>query len=148
MRRGIRIALDLGAKRIGIAKCDPDGILASPLEVCTPQEISIRLAALIAENEPLEVLVGLPLDLKGELGIAAYQILEVAKNLANENQQTVFRLIDERLTTRVARGQLQESGYTTRNDKGLIDAVAASVLLEDALEFERRSGKEPGQVLQ
>ncbi|MEY3697007.1 MAG: hypothetical protein RJA41_657 [Actinomycetota bacterium] len=148
MRRGIRIALDLGAKRIGIAKCDPDGILASPLEVCTPQEISNRLAALIAEYEPLEVLVGLPLDLKGELGIAASQILEVAKNLANENQQTVFRLIDERLTTRVARGQLQESGYTTRNDKGLIDAVAASVLLEDALEFERRSGKEPGQVLQ
>jgi putative Holliday junction resolvase len=148
MRRGIRIALDLGASRVGIAKCDPDAILASPLEVCRPDELSGRLASLIQELDPIEILIGLPIDLKGEIGLAATKALEIARKLVLENQKTVFRVVDERLTTRVARGQLQDSGYTTRNDKALIDAVAASVLLEDALEFERQSGKEPGQVLQ
>jgi len=147
MRRGVRIALDLGSNRIGIAKSDPDGILATPLEVCTPEELPSRLAEIVLEFEPLEILVGLPIDLKGQTGIAANNVIETASNLSLENPDVVFRLVDERLTTKVARGQLQKSGYTTRTDKALIDAVAASVLLEDALEYERRNEKPPGQVL-
>ena len=148
MRRGIRIALDLGSSRVGIAKCDPDGILATPIEVCNPEELPIRLTSLISEFEPLEVLIGLPIDLKGQSGVAADNVLQVATALAKANPEMIFRLGDERLTTKVARGQLRTSGYTTRTDKQLIDAVAASVLLEDALEYERRNQNPPGQVLQ
>jgi putative Holliday junction resolvase len=147
MRTGIRIALDLGTTRIGVAKCDRDGILASPVAVWHPEELQIQLAALVSEYEPIEILIGLPIDLRGEAGIAAQKVQEQAQVLATNNPDIAFRLVDERMTTRVARGQLRENGHTTRTDKNLIDAIAASVLLEDALAFERINGKAPGQVL-
>ena len=148
MRRGVRIALDLGAVRIGVAKCDPDGILASPVGVWHPDELQLKLSELLSEIEPFEVIIGLPTDLRGLSGQAAQDAEAQARVLFETFPNTVFRLVDERMTTRVARGQLRESGYTTRNDKALIDAIAASVLLEDALEYERRNDKAPGRVLQ
>ncbi len=147
MRRGVRIALDLGASRIGVAKCDPDGLLSSPVAVLKPEDLHNALNELIAEYDPIEVIIGLPIDLRGEHGVAAQAVIEQANAIATTHPKLDFRLVDERMTTRVARGQLRESGHTTRTDKGLIDAVAASVLLEDALEYERRNNKAPGQVL-
>lgn len=148
MRHGVRIALDLGLSRIGVAKCDPDGILASPLDVWQPADLESKLSILSQELNPIEIIVGLPVDLRGETGVAANKVKEQVQNLSSTMPALMFRLVDERMTTRVARGQLRENGHTTRTDKALIDAVAASVLLEDALEYERRNGTPPGQVLQ
>ena len=65
-RRGVRLGVDVGRARIGVARCDPDGLLATPVETVPRSDGSIaRLRELIAEYEPLEVLVGLPLSLSG-----------------------------------------------------------------------------------
>jgi putative Holliday junction resolvase len=109
--------------------------------------LQTRLEVLVSEEQPIEVIIGLPIDLRGEAGIAAKNVQDQAQILASNNPNLTFRLVDERMTTRVARGQLRENGHTTRTDKNLIDAVAASVLLEDALAYERINGKAPGQVL-
>ena len=148
MRKGVRLSLDLGEVRIGIAKCDPDGILASPVQVSTPASIENDLANLIAEYSPIEIIVGLPIDLRGVSGISAENVRMKVADLVEKFPHLPFRVVDERLTTKVARSQLQASGVGTRDDKNLIDAVAASVLLEDALEYERRNGSAPGQVWQ
>lgn len=147
MRRGVRLGLDFGKKRIGVSKCDADGILASPLLVVEPEKIISELTKNLDEFSPIEIIIGLPVDLRGEVGVAAQSVLEFAEGLKQAFPTLTIRLVDERLTTKVARGQLQQNGYSTKTDKHLIDAIAATVLLEDALEYERRTGSPPGQVL-
>lgn len=148
MRQGVRLSLDLGEARVGIAKSDPDGILASPVKVSNPAELIKDLSELITEYSPLEIIVGLPIDLQGKSGISAENVRVKIGELATNFPLESFRLVDERMTTKVARSQLQSSGIGTRSDKKLIDAIAACVLLEDALEYERRNGDAPGQVWQ
>lgn len=147
MRRGVRLGVDIGSVRIGIAKCDPDGILATPVAVLNPQELIGELRKLVDELTPIEMIIGYPIDLRGEEAIAAKNVRLVAQNIMESFPNISIRLVDERLTTRVARTQLQQNGHSTRSDKELIDAIAATVLLEDALEFERRTGNAAGQVL-
>ena len=68
MRKGRRLAIDVGDARIGVASCDPDGILATPVETVPGRDVPAayrRLGQLIEEYEPIEVVVGLPRSLKG-----------------------------------------------------------------------------------
>lgn len=148
MRPGVRLALDLGAVRIGVARSDALGLLASPYAVWqTESEWVQELKLTCTEFSVLEVLVGLPLDLRGEEAQAAQSVRQIVESLAEGLPDIPFRLVDERLTTVAARRRLQESGHTTRTDKVLVDAAAATVLLEDALEAERRRGDPPGEVV-
>lgn len=149
MRTGVRICLDLGSKRIGVAKCDPSGLLAAPYDTWESEgetDLALRVNRLVEEIEAIEVVVGLPVDLRGQEGVAAAAVRERAVALAALVAVPV-RLVDERLTTVTARRQLRESGFDSLSDKALIDAAAATVLLEHALDAERRSGKAPGEVL-
>ena len=149
MRSGIRLAIDFGSARVGIAKCDRDGILATPLTVepySDDVSVAAKIASLAAEYECLEIILGNPVSLSGEEAIAARRVREFAEVLVTATKIPV-RLVDERLTTAAARKQLQEAGYSTRTDKHLIDAAAAVILLEDALESERRQGKPAGELL-
>lgn len=69
MRRGRRLSIDVGDARIGVASCDPDGVLATPVETVPGRDVPAahrRLKQLIAEYEPIEVVVGLPRSLNGE----------------------------------------------------------------------------------
>src|SRR4029450_14064995 len=78
-RRGVRLALDWGDARIGVAACDPDGVLAYPLRTVQAAEGEIaELVAVIAEYEPIEVLVGFPRSLSGGEGPAAARARERA----------------------------------------------------------------------
>ena len=150
MRLGVRFALDLGSVRIGVARCDATGTLASPHTVWQVSDESTLLAQIseiINEYEPIEFIVGLPTDMRGEQGIAALGVREQAKALQSRFPDVTWRLVDERLTTAAARKQLAASGYSSRTDKKLIDAAAAVVLLEDSLEAERRQGVPPGEVV-
>ena len=71
-RRGVRLAIDWGRARVGVAACDPDGLLAYPVEtVPNDQHTIARLGQLIAEYEPIEVLLGMPIDLAGRLTMRA-----------------------------------------------------------------------------
>ena len=147
MRFGVRFALDLGAVRIGVAKSDPSGMLASPYSVWSAESILTELENLIAEHSPLEIYIGLPKDLSGRDAIAATAVRAQAHTLKNRFPGMHFLLVDERMTTAEARKQLQQAGYNTKTDRQLIDAAAATVLLQAALEAERIQGTPRGEAL-
>ncbi|HEY4701053.1 MAG TPA: Holliday junction resolvase RuvX, partial [Streptosporangiaceae bacterium] len=100
MRPGVRLAVDVGSVRVGVARSDPDGVLASPLEVIRHGRGDLeRLADLTAAHEALEVIVGLPTTLAGRQGQAATSAREVAADLADRITPVPVRLFDERFTT-------------------------------------------------
>ena len=147
MRRGIRLAIDWGDARIGVAACDRDGVLAYPLDtVLAGANELVRLAELVAEHEPIEVLVGLPRSLSGGEGPAAVKAREQAGRLAARLSVPV-RLVDERLTTVTASQQLRASGKKAKQQRSLIDAAAAAAILEHALAIERSGGTPPGELV-
>lgn len=146
-RRGVRVGLDWGDARIGVARCDPDGILASPYgNVAAGEHEVVDLLALIGELEPIEVVVGLPTSLSGAEGPAAAKVRERARRLAAATPVPV-RLVDERLTTVVASRRLREGGRRAKDQRGVIDAAAAAGILEHALAVERSRGEPPGALL-
>src|SRR5580693_3580645 len=93
VREGVRLAVDVGSVRVGVARSDPGGILASPLA-------------------PIPV-----------------------------------RLVDERFTTTQAHDALRRGGQDSRARRGTVDAAAAAVLLQAALDTERATGDPPGQLV-
>ncbi|MFC4032080.1 Holliday junction resolvase RuvX [Streptomyces polygonati] len=148
MRRGRRIALDVGDARIGVASCDPDGILATPVETVPGRDTAAalrRLAAIVAEYEPIEVVVGLPRSLNGTEGPAAAKVRSFAQSVAKVITPVPVRLVDERMTTVSATQGLRASGVTSKKGRSVIDQVAAVIILQSALETERVSGKAPGE---
>ena len=147
LRAGVRLALDWGEARIGVAACDPDGVLAYPLTTIRAggSEIAL-LAALVAERRPIEVLVGLPRSLRGTDGPAAMKVRERAALLAAAVQVPV-RLVDERLTTVGAAERLRAAGKRAREQRGSIDAAAATLILEQALALERARGEPAGELV-
>ncbi|MFD7550859.1 Holliday junction resolvase RuvX [Streptomyces sp. NPDC059816] len=148
MRRGRRLAIDVGDARIGVASCDPDGILATPVETVPGRDVPAahrRLRQLVDEYEPIEVVVGLPRSLRGGEGPAAAKVRTFVGRLATTIAPVPVRLVDERMTTITASQGLRASGVTSRKGRSVIDQVAAVVILQNALESERASGEAPGE---
>jgi putative holliday junction resolvase len=147
VRPGVRLAVDWGDVRIGVAACDPEAVLAYPLAtvLAGPMELT-DLAALVAEHRPLEVLVGLPTSLRGTDGPAAAKARQRAERLAAALHVPV-RLVDERLSTVSAADRLRAAGKREREQRSSIDAAAAAVILEQALAFERGRGEPPGELV-
>ncbi|SFD05517.1 Holliday junction resolvase RuvX [Streptomyces aidingensis] len=151
MRRGRRLSVDVGEARIGVASSDPDGLLATPVETVPGRDVPAahrRLAALVTEYEPLEVVVGLPRSLSGREGPAAGRVRVFAQELARRIAPVPVRLVDERLSTVTAAQRMRDSGVPARKGRGRIDQAAAVVILEAALETERVSGSPPGQCVE
>jgi putative Holliday junction resolvase len=149
VRTGTRLALDWGDARIGIAACDPAGMLAYPLTTVAAGPAELRLvAAVVRERSPLEVVVGLPRSLSGGEGPAAAKVRSRAVALARVLGDAVpVRLVDERLTTVTASRRLTQSGRRTRDQRAVIDAAAAVAILEHALDIERARGVPPGELV-
>lgn len=146
-RRGVRVGIDWGDARIGVARCDPDGILATPYATVRAGEREIAdLLEVLAELEPLEVVVGLPTSLSGIEGPAARKVREQAGRLAAATPVPV-RLVDERLTTVEVSRRMREGGRRAKEQRGVIDAAAAAAILEHALSVERSRGAPPGALL-
>jgi putative Holliday junction resolvase len=147
MRRGVRLAFDWGDARIGVAACDPDGLLAYPVGAvrATATELD-ELVAVVAEYAPIEVIVGLPRSLGGGEGSAAVRARERAARLAGVIGVPV-RLVDERLTTVTASQRLREGGKRAKEQRELIDAAAAVAILEQALAYEQSQEKPPGELV-
>jgi putative holliday junction resolvase len=147
LRRGVRLAIDWGDARIGVAACDPDGVLAYPAATARagPSELS-DLVTLIENYQAIEVLVGLPRSLSGSEGPAAAKARERAARLAVAAPVPV-RLVDERLSTVTAASRMQASGKSARQQRESIDAAAAVIVLEHALAFERAQGEPPGELV-
>jgi putative Holliday junction resolvase len=146
VRDGVRLAVDVGSVRIGVARSDPGGVLASPLTVVRsgPGQLD-ELAGLAADAEPIEVIVGLPTSLSGRDGTAADQARSFAAELAARLAPVPVRLVDERFTTTQAHAALRRGGKDSRARRQVVDAAAAAVLLQAALDAERVTGHPPGQ---
>ncbi|MFJ2649362.1 Holliday junction resolvase RuvX [Streptomyces sp. NPDC087420] len=148
MRRGRRLAIDVGDARIGVASCDPDGIIATPVETVPGRDVPAahrRLRQLVEEYEPIEVVIGLPRSLNGGEGPAAAKVRTFAQEVARGVAPVPVRLVDERMSTVTATQGLRASGVKSKKGRSVIDQVAAVVILQSALEAERGSGEAPGE---
>ncbi|MGN8025829.1 Holliday junction resolvase RuvX [Microbacterium sp. 22242] len=146
-RRGVRLGIDVGRARIGVARSDPDGMLAVPVETVPRDEGSVpRIAQLAAEYEPVEILVGLPINMRGEDTASTADARRFARALGVACAVPI-RLIDERLSTVTAHQALRASGRTQRNSRGVVDQAAAVVLLQHAIDTEKNTGAPAGSAL-
>lgn len=147
MRSGTRLAVDVGTARVGVARSDPHGMLATPVETLSRRgDVIAGIAQLIVEHEVVEIIVGLPLSLSGAETASTSDAREVAEQLAGAVEVPV-RLVDERLTTVTAARGLRDAGRTTKNSRSVVDQAAAVILLQHALDLERASGNPPGALV-
>jgi putative Holliday junction resolvase len=148
-RTGVRLAVDVGAARVGVAASDAEGRLAFPVTVLKrdrrAQQDMDALVALVDEREAVEVLVGLPQTLRGRDSSSTADARAYAAVLAERVQPVPVRLVDERLSTVSAQQQLHAAGLNTKQSRQMIDAAAAVVLLETALDRERNTGAPAGE---
>jgi putative Holliday junction resolvase len=148
MRHGVRLGIDVGTVRIGVARSDPGGILATPLETVKRGKGDFgRLVSLAGEHEAIEVIVGLPTSLSGREGPAAEAARKFAARLAGLLPPEVVRLYDERLTTVTAESGLRAGGVHGQARRRVVDQTAAAVLLQAALDGERLTGRAPGEIV-
>lgn len=143
--RGRRLGVDVGKVRIGVAVSDPDGLLATPVETVRRERGTghlRRLAALIAELQVVEVVVGLPRTLADRAGSSADDAVEMAGALAGRIQPIPVRMADERLTTVSAARSLREAGVRTKDQRGKIDQAAAVAILQGWLDQRRAAAPE------
>ncbi len=148
MRTGVRLGIDVGRARVGVARSDPHGMLATPVETLARREQPVAgIRRLVDELEAVEVIVGLPLSLSGAETASTADSREVAGELAAVLGVPV-RLVDERLTTVSAARGLREAGRTAKNSRSVVDQVAAVILLQHALDLERSTGNPPGALVE
>jgi putative Holliday junction resolvase len=144
----VRLAIDLGLARVGVARCDPDGLLASPLATVARGRGDLdRLADLAAEQDAMEVIVGLPTGLSGRPGAAAAGARAFAEALAARLAPVPVRLVDERFTTVLAHDALRQGGRDSRQRRGQVDKAAAALILQGALDAERSTGQPAGELV-
>ena len=148
MRPGVRVGVDVGSVRVGVATSDPSGVLATPsrtLDRDADGDTDVAdLAALVAAAGAVEVVVGLPLHLSGASGPAAEAARRYAAVVAERVAPVPVRLVDERLTTVDALRNLRDSGVHGRRHRAVVDQAAAVLILQSALDAERLSGRPPG----
>lgn len=148
MRRGVRLGVDVGTVRVGVAVCDPDGVLATPVATLSRDAGDLdALADLVAERAVLEVVVGLPTSLSGREGPSAVAARAYATCVAARITPVPVRLVDERLSTVTAEHGLRAAGVGGRSRRKVVDQVAAVVILQSALDAEQRIGEPPGQIV-
>ena len=135
----IILGIDLGKARTGVAICDKGELLASPLTVVTEyhrEQLVEKLAVLAKENKAELLAVGLPRNMDGSEGESAQNAREIGA-LLEEATGLPVEFVDERGTTITAHGYLNEINTRGKKRKAVVDAVAATVILEDCLRRRR-----------
>jgi putative Holliday junction resolvase len=134
------LAVDYGQKRTGLALCDADETIASPLEVITGQKQLIKRIAEVIERERIEAIVlGLPLNMDDTEGPQAKNVRAFADKLKEHIEIDIF-FHDERLSSFDAEKKLAGLEMTRKEKKRRVDAIAASAILQSFLD-EKNSGK-------
>lgn len=158
MRQGVRLGVDVGSVRVGLAASDPAGVLATPVATLAHDAEggadAGRVVDEAAQRHALEVVVGLPRSLSGAEGPAAERARRYARSLDTllaardwDGERPRVRLVDERLTTVDAHRQLRESGVAGREQRAHVDQAAAVLILQAALDAERTSGNPAGELV-
>lgn len=147
LSRGRRLGVDVGRVRVGVAICDPDGILATPLATVSrdmgaaadsvPADIA-ELGRLVGEHEVVQIVVGLPVRLNGDEGTAAIDIRAYADRLVSAVQPVPVVFADERMSTVVATRRLAERGVRGKRQRAVVDQAAAVEILQSWLDAQRR----------
>jgi putative Holliday junction resolvase len=142
------VGIDVGSVRIGVARSDPDGVLALPLDTVRRGAGDVaQLARIAADSDAVEVVVGLAVSLRGSEGKAAREGRAFASALAERLAPVPVRLVDERFTTVVAHAALRQGGRDSRARRTSVDKAAAAVVLQSALDSERATGQPAGQLV-
>lgn len=147
--RGVRLGVDVGDVRVGLARSDLDGMIATPIETLDRGSAVARVAQEARELEARAIMVGLPRSLNGTEGAAAQKARDFAGELltllTGGPVDVDVRLIDERLTTVTAHQALHRSGRKGRKHRTVVDQVAAVMILQQALDTERATGARAGE---
>jgi putative holliday junction resolvase len=121
-------------------------MLATPVETVPRGDGDIqRILAIARELGAMEFVVGLPLSLAGTATASTDDATGFATRLATAADIPV-RLVDERLTTVSAQSALRASGRSSKQSRSVIDQVAAVIIVQHALDFERSAGNPPGEI--
>ena len=149
MRSGVRVGIDVGTVRIGIATCDPSGLLATPFQTVARDARDLdEIAEIVRELGAIEVVIGLPLSMSGAEGPSARSVRDYSVTLAVRVAPVHVRLVDERLTTVAAARGLRKAGVDGRRARAVVDQVAAAAILQAALDTERSLGRPAGETVQ
>lgn len=150
MRPGVRIGVDVGDVRIGVASSDPAGLIATPVETVARGDGDLaRIRAIAEELGAVEAVVGLPRSLSGKEGPAAVKVRTFADELAGVlvPAGVAVRLCDERLSTVSAEATLRSRGRKGQKRRAVVDQAAAVVILQNALDTERGTGRPAGEAV-
>jgi putative Holliday junction resolvase len=153
---GIKLGVDVGTVRVGLAICDPDGILAIPLKTVgrdSKKNSDIRVVVKHAvELAAVQIFVGLPRTMKGEERASAQMAMDYADLLASELMRVGLdvpvNLVDERLSSVTAHRNLHEAGMSSRNHRKVVDQVAAAGILQHAIDMQKARGTDVGRRVQ
>lgn len=134
MQRGRRIAFDYGDVRIGVAVCDPDAILSSPLTTLQTKSKDLfdQIVQILEEHEPITIFIGKPTLLSGLSGEAVQKVEDFRARLSEFTDIKIV-LIDERLSTVSALKDLQSAGVNAKDARKSVDSLAAVAILEQGL---------------
>jgi putative Holliday junction resolvase len=133
------LALDVGDARIGVAVCDPTGMIVTPVETVHRKNMKMdvaRIADIAKREEVGAVVIGLPKNMDGTEGEQATKVRSFAKKLARETGLTVH-FEDERLSTFAATERLVERGVKTGTNRDLVDMEAAAIILQSFLDRQK-----------
>ena len=136
MFMGRILAIDPGKKRVGLALSDPLKMFASPFKLIRYEnqaKLLKEICAIIIEKDVEKVVIGFPVREDGKEGPGCDDSRQLLSVLQKKDIDAV--LWDERYSSKIALGILRESGIKAKNAKDKLDAVAASVLLENYLAF-------------
>ncbi len=131
---GRLLGIDLGARRVGLALSDPQGIIGSPLQtIALESESSLvrRVVRLCREREIELVVIGLPVSVDGSEGPGCARSRRIAQRLSE--QGIACRLHDESWSSREAEEALRATGRSRKTAREKVDAIAASLILQDYL---------------
>ena len=149
--RGVRLGVDVGDVRVGIARSDLDGLIATPVETAPRDTAVTRVLDEAAGADACVIMVGLPRSLDGSEGAAATKARDFARQLAAQlgrgDRDVQVRMLDERLTTVSAHQALHASGRKGRKHRQVVDQVAAVMILQQALDVERATGARAGELV-
>lgn len=146
MRQGVRLGIDVGRARVGIARSTPDGQMAVPVATLERETAVVGIAELVREWQPVELVVGLPINLQGNHTASTEDAEQFSQELLNAGLGPI-RMVDERLSTVSASAQLRASGKSSKKQRPVIDQVAAVILLQQSLDTERLQGVPPGVIV-
>ncbi|MCY3770699.1 MAG: Holliday junction resolvase RuvX [Gemmatimonadetes bacterium] len=138
------LGIDFGERRVGVAVSDPAGLIAQGLEtieVKNTSESLASIASIVEAEQVLEIVLGLPVNMDGTKGEIAEKVETFAGQLQNRVSCAV-RTWDERMTSISARRAMNEMGMGTRGNKGSLDRIAATLLLQNYLDYRRGAADE------